>query len=273
MSKKKKVYSSLLFLLASLLLVIGWIVTLFWVVNSYESIIGKISSPLFRPAPRDRIAIILDDGGYSLDEELIELLNSGFPLTISILPFRKYSEELAEIAHSAGCEVMLHLPMEPSRYPRVNPGKCAIFTDMADDRIREKVKEAISAVPYAVGVNNHMGSLATADARVMRIVLGEIKREGLYFVDSFTTPKSVVREISEEIGIKSGVRNIFLDNKEDYEYIMAQFELLIERAHRDGEAIGIGHIHNRATISVLKDILPTLKKRRIEIVPVSAIVR
>ena len=67
-------------------------------------------------------------------------------------------------------------------------------------------------MPGAVGVNNHMGSAATADPRVMRAVARVLARRGLFFVDSRTTTATVAERVVREEGVLSVSRRVFLDD-------------------------------------------------------------
>lgn len=215
-----------------------------------------------------KIAIILDDGGYSLSDDTISLIKKGFPLTVSIIPFLPYSKETAEIVYKNKGEVMVHLPMEAENNGKE---KMVITSSMEKEKIKDLTYEAISNIPHCVGVNNHKGSKATADKAIMEPVLEVVKEKNLYFVDSVTTPKSIAYKLASEMGIPSEKRDIFIDNNTSD--VRSYFYKLIKIAKKQGSAIGIGHIYKKATIAVLRDELPDLEKHGIELVPVSAIVK
>lgn len=130
------------------------------------------------PAAKPRMAIILDDWGQnaSVFEDAAAV---GRPLTLSILPHLRFSRDLAQKAHARGLGVMLHMPMQPlnTREP-LEPH--TILTTTPEQDIIHYLDEALKSVPYAEGVNNHMGSAATADARVMKTVIGFLKGRGLF---------------------------------------------------------------------------------------------
>lgn len=221
-----------------------------------------------------RVAIIIDDFGQNFGERERALLNLGYPLTLAVLPKLPYSERVSNEAHRKGLEVILHLPMEPHGYPGPgkNPGKPAIFTDMSDLEIARVVKESIKSIPYLSGVNNHMGSRATESQRIMSVVLDEIKRTNLFFVDSLTSQNSVGYYLARKKGLRAGKRNIFLDNRDDKEYINAQLRLLAREAKKNGYAIAIGHVQRKWTSVALAQMLPRLEEEGIRIVPASEVV-
>ena len=116
-----------------------------------------------------------------------------------------------------------------------------------------------------------MGSKFTENERGMRYVMEILKDKNLFFIDSFTTPKSLAYQTAKALGVKTARRQVFLDNEEDEEYIKGQIEKLITIARKDNTAIGIGHPHSQ-TINALQKMVPLMKEKGIEIVPVSELV-
>jgi polysaccharide deacetylase 2 family uncharacterized protein YibQ len=217
-----------------------------------------------------KAAFIIDDLGYETEvaKKIVEL---EFPVALSILPFLQYSEFVAEEGKKNNQEIMLHLPMEANN-SGIDPGPGAIKSYMSEEEIRQAVRDCILNFPYVIGVNNHMGSKITEDREIMEIILEEIREYNLFFIDSITTKNSIAYEAAQEMGIKSAVRSVFLDNENDMEYIKGQMLEVQETALREGEAIAIGHSRIN-TFYVLKRMVPELIKAGIEIVPVSELVK
>lgn len=218
-----------------------------------------------------KVAIIIDDLGYN-NGNAEELLKIDAPLTFSIFPQGPYSRSLAQKAHSMGRDVMLHLPMEPYEYPQKNPGNGALLLDMDNEKLLKKLGADIGSVPFIKGVNNHMGSKFTEDKEKMRVILNELEKRDLFFLDSRTSKNTVGYSIAKEMGLKVAERNIFLDNDQDLKSINAQIYKLAKLSLKNGSAIGIGHPHP-ATIKALKQMIPELKAKGIEVVPVSQLVK
>jgi hypothetical protein len=219
------------------------------------------AAPRPRPSPgaRGRLAILLDDAGQTMDS--IAAATSLAPeVGVAVLPFLPHSAEIAETMHGSGHEVWLHLPMEPEGYPASNPGPGAVFVGMADAEIRSAVHAAVNNVPHAVGVNNHMGSRASADLRVMTWVMQELRARGLAFIDSRTTRDTVAEEAARALGVPAGRRHVFLDNTRSSAAIRAQLDEAVERCRLDGATIAIGHL-DPITVQTLADELPGLAKR------------
>lgn len=217
-----------------------------------------------------KVAFIIDDLGYET-EVAKKMMELEFPIALSILPFLQYSEFIAEEGKKKNQEIMLHIPMEPNNSD-ADPGPGAIKSYMSEEEIRQAVRGSIFNFPYVVGVNNHMGSKITEDRKIMKIILEEIKRYDLFFIDSVTTRNSIAYEVAQEMEIKSAVRSVFLDNENGIEYIKGQMLEIQETALREGEVIAIGHGRIN-TFYVLKLIIPELIKAGIEIVPVSELVK
>jgi hypothetical protein len=230
-----------------------------------------------------KIAIILDDAGYSINGAVKRLLQIQAPLTFSIIPGLKYSREIAQMAHEKGLEVMIHMPMENCGNSRMtkedykanhnmNPYKYAILTGMSKEEVDEEIEGAINNIPHVVGINNHMGSKATADELIMSYVLDKIKERNLYFIDSVTAKHSVAYKLAKKKGVLTNKRSVFIDNINDTEYVKERINELIYKAKRDGYAIGIGHATKGATAKALAEMVPKLKDYGVEIVPASELV-
>src|SRR4029077_1842788 len=132
-------------------------------------------------------------------------------LNFSVLPNAPHAVEVATQLHERGFEVLCHLPMEPEQFPRVSPGSGAVLTSMSDNEIARTTLTNVEAVPFARGVNNHMGSRATADRRVMTSVLNALP-EDMYFIDSRTTGASVAGTVARQLNVRTASRSVFLDD-------------------------------------------------------------
>ena len=207
------------------------------------------------------IAIVIDDFGNDMNgtEEMLKL---PVKFTTAIMPFMPSTMEDAERARRLGHDVLVHMPMEPMKGLKKWLGPGAITTDLSDEEIRKRVEEAIANVPHAVGMNNHMGSKATADERVMRVVLTVCKEHGLFFLDSRTTYKTVVPQIAEELGVPLVSNDIFLDDVYTIQHISKQVGLLRKKLELDPSCVSIGHVGppGRNTAAVLKQFIPELEK-------------
>lgn len=215
---------------------------------------------------RVRVALVIDDLGYELDE-LKPLEALGVPVTYSVLPFADHTSEVVAELRLRKAEILLHLPMEPKNGQ--NPGPGALLRTMSDGELREKTEAALKAVPGAVGVNNHMGSLLSSEEGPMTAVLGVLAERGLFFLDSRTSAETVGYKVAIGLGVPAAERQVFLDDGEPgAEAVHVQFERLLTMARARGAAIAIGHPHPE-TLAALAREVPRAKAEGVEFVPVS----
>jgi len=216
-----------------------------------------------------KVAIIIDDLGY--DRTLASsLFRLPVPLSFSILPFAPLTEAIVREANRWNAEAMLHLPMQPREYPSVDPGPGALLLSMNENEIRKVLDEDLSRIQGAKGVNNHMGSSFTESREKMAVVLKELKRRDLFYVDSLTSNRTVGFKLAKKMGVLTAQRSVFLDNDLTPEAINIQMERLLSVARHSGAAIGIGHPHTE-TVRALEKYVPKLQEA-VEVVAVSELV-
>lgn len=205
------------------------------------------SEPLPEP-PKPKVAIIIDDMGYNraFGEQLLAL---DYALTFSYLPYGPYTQDQEEEAWIRGRDILLHQPLE-TLGRRNDPGPGALYVDSDEQTVLATVTENLEWVPHAVGVNNHMGSGFTENSEAMRRLLTAVRDEGLFFVDSVTSPRSVAYDEAQAMGMVSARRHVFLDHVRDEAQVCRQLGQLVKVAKEKGWAVGIGH-PNAPTISAL----------------------
>ena len=218
-----------------------------------------------------RIAIVLDDWGYHLEScQAIEAIPQ--PIAVAVLPGLAYSKAIAQCAHDHHKVVMLHLPLEPHQYLEHYPFNYIITTSMRQQRVERLLEKNLEDVPFVEGVNNHMGSKATEDRRLMSIVFARLKERKLFFLDSMVTSNSICRDLAREMRIHFTQRDIFLDNKNERSYIENQFTQLAKLARRKGSAVAIGH-DRPLTLQIVKEQLEKLQKEGFQIVSIEEFFR
>ncbi len=206
-----------------------------------------------------RIAIVIDDFGYKRGEVIRQLIDFPYEITYAVIPGLAKSGEIANELYQRNKTVFIHLPMEPMQ-GRVESGGYTLFTNLPEDEIRKRVRKAITAIPHAIGLNNHMGSKATADSATMAAALDEIKKAKLQFLDSRTSPHTVAFALATEKKIPAFLNNTFIDAVDEKTAIEEKLQRLAKLAKKDGFAIGIGHPRSK-TIAVLKEMIPELARQ------------
>ena len=217
------------------------------------------------------LTIIMDDLGRSTYAADV-LLSISQPVTFSILPNESHAVQIAEMAHAAGREVMLHVPMEPQGYPAANPGTEALFVKYSDAEIRRRFDQLLAKIPHVTGSNNHMGSRFTEDSRALAPVMESLQEKGLFFIDSRTTGRSKVPEVARRYGVPTMSRDVFFDNVADVDAIVREIRRLEGKARKQGMAIGICHPYPE-TLEALRKELPGLVERGITVVPISVLLQ
>ncbi len=215
-----------------------------------------------------RLAIVLDDAGSSV-EVVAEVARLPRAVAVAVLPNAARSAEVARALGAQGREVLLHMPMEPIAYHGPGPGEGAVEVGLPDAEIRSRVERALQVVSGARGVNNHMGSRATADLAAMRAVMDVLRPRGLFFLDSRTTADTVAEAAARAAGVPSLHRDVFLDVVADRQAIVRALDQAAARARATGAAVAIGHVHP-LTIEVLDQELPRIE-REVRLVRPSAL--
>ena len=201
------------------------------------------------------LLLVIDDAGNNL-RELEPFLQFPGPITIAVLPGQPHSAESARRVRTAGKELFLHQPMEP--ISRRNHGPGTIRVDMSHEEIREILTASFNEIGPVAGMNNHEGSRATADPEIMKSVLEICLNEGIHFLDSRTTADTAAPYVARELGMDIIQRDIFLDNKQDRESILAALEAGCRQAEQNGSAVLIGHAWSRQLAAILTEMYPLL---------------
>ncbi len=217
------------------------------------------------------IAIVIDDMGLDRRNSA-RAVNIPAPLTLSYMSYAGDLAEQSAGARAGGHEVMLHLPMEPLDAKRNDPGPQALYVGLDEAELRRRLTWALDRFDDYAGVNNHMGSRFTTDARGMAIVMEELQRRGRFWLDSLTGPRSTGLSVAAQRGLAATGRDLFIDDDRQTGAVTAQLATLERIARANGDAIGIGHPHG-VTLTALEQWVAGAKARGFSLVPVSTVLR
>jgi polysaccharide deacetylase 2 family uncharacterized protein YibQ len=217
---------------------------------------------------RPALALVVDDWGDRPQVSAVGRLPQG--VSLAILPGRPYSRPIAQAAWSQGHEVLVHLPLEPKAGLPLEEG--TLKSGMPEEKLAVMAESEFLSVPHAVGLNNHEGSKATEDPKVMRPVLAMLKKRGAFFLDSLTTPNSVAGRLASEMGVRTVSRQVFLDNQDFIDSIEESMRQAIYLAKTTGSCVAIGHPRAN-TLAVLKRLAPEAARQGVDLVPVSDLVK
>lgn len=212
---------------------------------------------------KGRLAIVIDDLGANL-ESMRVLVGLDYPVSVAIWPYGAKARASAELAYANHLTVLVHMPMEPIRYPKAKPGPNALYTNMNLQQVRDTLRENLNKVPHAVGMNNHMGSRFTQWRQGSGEVVRAAAERSFFILDSVTHPDSVLFDEAVRQGVPAYKRHVFLDNKGTLSSILDQLRLAERVALHQGEAIAIGH-PLPATLEALK-LWQTRRDQRVELV-------
>ncbi len=226
------------------------------------SLMATLVTPAGASEGTAKLSIIIDDVGYSMElgRRIIELPG---PITLAVIPFTPNAFALAQLAHRAGKDVILHQPMEAvERHRRFNTAT-TLTLEMSDDTFRHTLDAALDSLPNVVGVNNHTGSLLTQRREPMHRLMRQIRKRHLFFLDSRTTSATVAASVARETGVPTLQRDVFLDHHPEPEAIAASFRHALDVARKQGHAVIIAHPHE-ATLAFLEHTLPNLNESEFE---------
>lgn len=227
-------------------------------------ILGLTLFSLQSIAKTSQVAIVIDDMGYrDTDKHALTLPGE---ITYAVLPHTTYGKKLAIQANSTNHDVLIHIPMESEKRKKLGPG--ALRSNMNEQAFNQSLAKSFAEIPFAIGINNHMGSYLTQLYQPMAWTMAFLKQNHLFFLDSKTSPHSKAQQAAIDFGVPVKARHIFLDNELTDKYISQQFKQLINFAQKHQTAIAIAHPHPE-TVAALNKLIPTLKLHGIELVPLS----
>jgi uncharacterized protein len=229
------------------------------------------AAPAPPPPGAPRIAVIVDDLGGRRDvfDVLREIRR---PLTVAVLPALPLSASMARDAARSGMEVLLDVPMEPYRYPELDPGPGILLASMSPGQIQQAVGSQLDTVAPAVGVINRMGSRLTEDHSRMRAMLEVLAARRLFLVDAYTSSQSAAYDEARIAGVRAARRHLLIDHSRGEAGDRARWDEVAGWAERRGEVVVVAHGHP-LTIRLLKEYIPRWEARGMRLVPVSAVVR
>jgi polysaccharide deacetylase 2 family uncharacterized protein YibQ len=230
-----------------------------------------LPADIAKVSKRPRLAVIIDDFGYSLNETISGFISLKEPFTAAVIPGRPYSTQVDERLNSRSIQTLIHMPMVTVTNSTSEPDY-ALSEDLSDGEIVRRLKKARKDVPNAIGMNNHQGSGGTQSRKVMIGVSDFLAEQKMFFVDSRTIAASVGESVARERYVPTGSRDVFLDEVDDPEAIAGELFRLARLAKEKGEAIGIGHCRPN-TLKTLKKYLPALTEAGFDLVPVSKLVK
>ena len=222
------------------------------------------------PQGKPLIAVVLDDVGVARNHAELAIDLPGV-ITLSFMTYADGVADMAARARAKGHELMLHVPMEPLGH-EIDAGPNVLTVGASESELLKRLAWGLDRFPGYIGINNHMGSRFTQDERGMGVVLAELKRRNLLFLDSRTIGNTVGDKLAARMGVAHVMRDVFLDNEMDEAAVIKQLMQAERVAASKGQAIAIGHPHP-ATIAAIRAWMPKAEARGFVIVPLSAVAK
>ena len=231
-------------------------ISLIWNIGNADAAGVRTETTQTKP----KVAVIIDDFGNG-QNGTEEMLSLPVKITVAIMPFLPTSHRDAELAHKNGYDVIVHIPMEPKHGKASWLGPGAITSELSDTEVRKRVEDAIDDIPYAIGMNNHMGSLITGDERIMSVVMQVCLERGLIYIDSSTNYRSIVGKLANQMGMPPVANHIFLDDVHTISHISRQLKAVELWAKDHHYCVTIGHVSTEGdkTVQSLKAQIPHMK--------------
>lgn len=232
--------------------------------------ISLLATSVLATAKPALISIVIDDIGYNAkrDQQAIDLPG---PVACAVLPYTPYTVKLANATKAAGKELILHLPLQAHQQPS-KPELGFLTQDMGQQAFLAQLQKNLDALPPIDGVNNHMGSLLTTDAKRMGWLMQTLRQQpNLFFLDSRTTAASVAHTSAQHYGVPTTKRDVFLDDKPEATAIRQQYQRLLRLADKYGSALAIGHPYP-STMKVLHAELAKLDPSKYQLVSVRQLI-
>jgi len=196
---------------------------------------------------KPKLVLIIDDVAFKYEVDLIKKIP--FHITPSFFPPTPAHPNTPLYAKEFPC-YMVHLPLQAFNFPKPEPNTLTVNSSL--EQIEQRISLIKKEFPNVHFINNHTGSKFTSNYNAMNKLFFVLKENNINFVDSKTTPISQSKDVNKIYHLTLFSRDIFLDNKQDKNYILNQLKKAINIAKKRGYAIAIGHPH-KITLETLKD--------------------
>ena len=250
--------------------------------NSSFGLLPRISKSGLRPmdayarkiAPTASIRIAIVVGGFGLSQSGSKSAIEQLPadVTLAFAPYGNSIRRWMQMARNDGHELLMQIPMEPNGYPQINPGKHTLVSSVSAEVNIENLHWSMGRMTNYVGMMNYLGAKLNTDADALRPPLEEIAKRGLLYLDDGSAFSSTARFVAKQASLPFAQGNIIIDDGRTVRIIDKNLAALEKLARRNGKAIGIASAFP-LSVRQISGWIKKARKRGIEIVPISALVR
>lgn len=229
---------------------------------------NESSATSIKAKSRPKISIIITNLG--LNRKSTELsLTLPNKLALGFLPYTKTLKPLLEEAHKLGHEVYLYLPLQTGS-DSDNPGKYALKADLALEENAIRLNMLLFSHTKYNGIYSSFKEVFTDNLQNSSFIFDQLDEQGLIFIMG----KGKTNKVSPHFKSHNNIVpvNLVLDEESDKDSIKNKLDQLVKLAEKNGKALGYSQGFT-ITIAMIKDWIPTLEEKGIEIVPVSEILK
>lgn len=219
---------------------------------------------------RPRIAIVIS--GLGINKSSTEAaLNLSGDISLAFAPHAPGLVEWIGKARDLGHETLLTLPMEPSDFPKSDPGPYALMSTLDTEQNTKRLEWILSRATGYIGLISYQGSGFASNNRAMRPLMGNLKSRGLLYIDAKQSITSIAPAIARAAGVPNAQADIVLDHKLSRAEILKQLKLAESLARANGSVIAVGHAYP-VTLERLRLWVRDLQENGFVLAPVSGII-
>ncbi|MDD9979554.1 MAG: divergent polysaccharide deacetylase family protein [Boseongicola sp.] len=219
---------------------------------------------------KPKIAIVLYGLGTSATASRAAIQGLPGAITLAFSPYASGLTSWIREARTAGHEVLLMVPMEPTNYPQFDPGPQALLTTLSDKENTSRLQWVLDRGVGYVGVVNFMGSRFTRSHSHMRMVLSALRKRGLLYLESHSAMRNVIGDIARTIKLPFAATILQLDATASRLAIDSQLRETERLARQLGHAVAMGFPYP-VTLERIGNWAKSVEKRGFSLAPVSAV--
>ena len=217
-----------------------------------------------------RVAIVI--GGLAVSQTGTQAAINKLPPEVT-LAFASQGNSIGrwmQNARQRGHEILMQVPLEPFDYPSVNPGRTTLTVEASPQENIENLHWALARTTNYTGVMNYMGARFVAEPSAVGVMMAELGKRGLLFLDDGSSARSLAPDEARKNGVPIATGDTIIDDVQDRGAILKKLDQLEATARAKGFAVGTGSAFG-TTVDTVTSWVNEAKKRGIEIVPISAV--
>jgi polysaccharide deacetylase 2 family uncharacterized protein YibQ len=236
---------------------------------------AEVQGPVKAAAASDdslELAIIITNGGIS--DAMTQTAIDTFPPAVAIAfsPYSPRVREWIDHANKSRHESLILLPMEPSAYPKDDPGAKALLTRLGEKENEEFLAWSIERSPSIIGMMNFMGDRFLSDEERLIPVFAKLRAKNLLFVENPEFAGTSGAAAAEATSVSYIAADMHIGAAETEMSIRQKFVDLERKLFAKGHAVIVVSPYP-TTLHILSEWVGSLDNRGIRLVPLSEIMK